>query len=123
MGSGRLITKNISQTALILLQAIPPMSAGPKEDLMCHRNFLKAELLKLLRSNLPPFTSWHSEYDLEAFFVAQGYNLDVIQDVIDHMINEGQVDFGTDAHDGDQLVCLATEAIPEPNRVGLGDEQ
>lgn len=99
------------------------MSAGPKEDLMCHRNFLKAELLKLLRSNLPPFTSWHSEYDLEAFFVAQGYNLDVIQDVIDHMINEGQVDFGTDAHDGDQLVCLATEAIPKPNRVGLGDEQ
>jgi hypothetical protein len=67
--------------------------------------------------------AWHSEYDLEAFFLAQGYDLDLVQDVVDRLINEGQIDFGTDTHDGDQLVCLATVAIPERDRVGFGDEQ
>jgi hypothetical protein len=43
--------------------------------------------------------------------------------VIDHMTNEGQVDCGTDADDGDQLVWLATGATPVPKRVGRGDEQ
>lgn len=89
---------------------------------MCHKNFLKGDILKLLGTGFPRLLSWHSEYDLEAFFVAQGYDLDDVQDVMDHLITEGRVDFGKDVQDGDQLVCLATEAIPEPSRVGLGDE-
>ena len=83
---------------------------------MCHRTFLKAEILKLLKTRSASGV-WHSEYDLEAFFVSQGYNLDDIQDGIDHMISEGQIDFTTDINDGDQLVCLITEGMPESNCV------
>ncbi len=58
-----------------------------------------------------------------SFFVSQGYNLDDIQDGIDHMISEGQIDFTTDINDGDQLVCLITEGMPESNCVGASEEQ
>jgi hypothetical protein len=89
---------------------------------MCHRSFLKDEILNLLKSNSASLTSWHSEYDLEAFFLAQGYDVDLVQDVVDRLITEGKLEFGTDTHDGDQLVCLATETMPEPERIGAADE-
>jgi hypothetical protein len=71
---------------------------------MCHKSFIREQILRITRETSQERRSWHSEAELEDFFVAQGYDLDLVQDVVDELISDDQLNLDEDRVSGGYLV-------------------
>lgn len=82
---------------------------------MCHRQLLETAILKLLNSRSPK--PWHNECELEDFFFAQGYDPDLVRDLIDELIDRGALDFDIDRQSGDYLLAYQAIRADHPSNV------
>ncbi len=71
---------------------------------MTHRHFLEQQLLELLIETVSGPNPWHEEPALEEYLIAQGYDADLIKDLIDDLINQGVVEIAEDRRTGTYLV-------------------
>jgi hypothetical protein len=87
---------------------------------MSHRQLLKERILALLEPSSPAGEPWHVERELEDALVRQGFDLDLVQELIDDLINDGAIDFVEDPKNGDFLISLepvsATDEYTDPAR-------
>ena len=88
-------------------------SAG-EEAFVTHRHFLEQQLLDLLLNTASGPNPWHEEPVLEEYLIAQGYDADLIKELIDDLINQGVIEIAEDRRTGTYLVGCVDSAEPTP---------
>lgn len=71
---------------------------------MSHRSLLEDRIVALLGASSRYLDPWHSEAELEDFLVRQGFDRDLVLEVMDRLIDRGTIDFTLDATTGDFLI-------------------
>jgi hypothetical protein len=75
---------------------------------MSHRRLLQDRLISLLDS--ANSGTWHSEDELEELLTRQGFDRDLVQEMVDEFIGAGKIDFVVDRASGAYLLGPATPA-------------
>ena len=76
---------------------------------MNDRNILEGQMLAFF--TVGAANCWHCEYDIEDRFVRQGYERDLVQEIVDMFIDTDMVDFFID-HAGNSYLAARTTAKP-----------
>ncbi len=81
---------------------------------MAHCELLQEQIIALLKRASSAEGPWHVECDLVAIFERQGFEADYIRDMIDDLIDDGQLEFMRNSFAGDDLVGLSelTAGLP-----------
>lgn len=88
---------------------------------MSHRHFLQDEILQLLGRACAEHAAWHSEPELEDFLIRQGYERDLVQDLIDQLIDLGLLDFMEDRQTGNTLIAFSGGEAERPPGLPLSN--
>lgn len=84
---------------------------------MAHCELLQEQIIALLKRASGAEGPWHFECDLVAIFERQGFEADYIRDMIDDLIDDGQLEFMRNSLAGDDLVGLSELTAGLPSTV------
>ena len=65
---------------------------------------LRKQILVVLEETIGTVPSWCSEYDIEDMFAEKGYDVELVKDQIDQLIEEGFLEFVIDPLAGGYLL-------------------
>lgn len=85
---------------------------------MSNGDIIRKEVISILMNKARTGNTWLSEYQLEDFFEAKGYDIDIVRNEIDELFSEGTIDACVDSHCGGYFLAISN-AEPELARTHL----